>query len=460
MIAIKRLHSTKEETFHREVEMLKAFSNHQHPHLIKLLATYYRQGKYHLLFPYCPANLGKYWEDNRLPEFSLDTVRWALLQCKGIASGLSAIHEYKTSLTIAQGNTDKSSAPSGKVQPGLLGDNLVQGLAPAGKERLYGRHGDIKPANILWTDEYLNDEEGNYNELGIFLIADFGLMDLHGKGSRSDVEPDSITATPTYEPPERKLKVRISRAYDIWSLGCVYLEFITWLVSGYDGEGLGVFSDVRGKTGVIDDVNDDTFFTLIEDKPGRRLRAGVRESVTEWIKDLHERPRCSKFIHDFLDLVSKNMLVVDPNKRIHCGPLNSELRTMCQKGKENPDYLLKPIPNKPRPRGKHAEQLKDVVRRNSGKIEDSPPPSPTEGSELPRRQILQRIDSKKNLTASPPQKPMSPPSILFTPANAREHARTIHAGSASSLARVDVPLSLNENSDEAGLDEVFGDEIT
>lgn len=172
-------------------------------------------------------------------------------------------------------------------------------------------------------------------------------MDFHKRLTRSQVLPDRLSGSPTYEPPEIKLGKKISRAYDIWSLGCVYLEFITWLVCGW--EALDKFPKARDITG-LNEINDDTFYTIVDYRmiADSRGRAIVRKSVQQWIQDLRESKRCTAFIHDFLDLVSQEMLVVDHQRRIRCGPLNIRLAAMVQKAKDDPEYLTKSAPLSPK----------------------------------------------------------------------------------------------------------------
>jgi serine/threonine protein kinase len=166
----------------------------------------------------------------------------------------------------------------------------------------------------------------------------------------------------------------ISRAYDIWSLGCLYLEFITWLLCGW--EQLKRFPDARGRTGVsTPELSDDTFFTILEGEHN----AIVRQVVQDWMKDLHEMPRCSAFIHEFLDLISKHMLLIDPGARIPIGQLNSKLGDMVGKA-ENPLYLVAPIPSSPRDQNPGPSSLAELTQRGAFQ-----PPTPTEGTPLPRR---------------------------------------------------------------------------
>ncbi|KAI9150887.1 Serine/threonine-protein kinase Nek1 [Paramyrothecium foliicola] len=92
------------------------------------------------------------------------------------------------------------------------------------------RHGDVKPNNILW----FKDETG----VGTLKLGDLGLARHHARPTRSRLNPTKTTlGTLFYEAPEIELDHNAprSRLYDIWSLGCVFVEFAIWLVFGLDG---------------------------------------------------------------------------------------------------------------------------------------------------------------------------------------------------------------------------------
>jgi serine/threonine protein kinase len=307
-------------------------------------------------------------------------------QCKALASALHYVHEYQTT----------------HPYPLLDGSG---GNSAGGREddRKYGRHGDIKPENILW---FAQEESCSAEDKGHLVIADFGLTDLHKRATRSDVPAGHITGSPTYEPPELILHWTISRAYDIWSLGCVYLEFVTWLVRG--SEVLDRFPQARGK--LKDNMDDDTFFSILGDEaPGALREAIVREGVRKWIARLREQPRSSAFILDFLDLISNHMLVVDPSNRIKCALLNMKLREMQQNAQENPGYLTNRIISH------HSSvQLHTMDLPPLDPIDGSPSPSATEGTPLPSRPCGS-IESRFMEHSSPQIQPlilanMSPPS--------------------------------------------------
>lgn len=228
-----------------EVEMLKAFSGRNHSHLVRLLATYRYRGKYCLIFPWADANLRRYWNENRILKPTHSSFMWILRQCHGLCSALMSIHEYRPSLNAS---TDMDKRRTGDDQ----------------REGLYGRHGDIKPENILWFTAKGADEISSLQaDTGTLALADFGLTDFHDKRerTRSMTRGTTTRGTPTYAPPDQVLRQRISRAYDIWSLGCVFLELITWVV--YGAEGLTKFEDNRMETSQYDEIEDDLFYTIL-----------------------------------------------------------------------------------------------------------------------------------------------------------------------------------------------------
>jgi serine/threonine protein kinase len=327
-VAVKKLHSENEIEFLKERTILQEIEPKNHSHLIKLLATYRQKGKYHLVFPYADANLRKYWEDRPLPNFDKATVLWSLKQMTGIANALVLVHNFSV---VHKLNVD------GPGQVRVQDDGNLK-VGPG--EEVFGRHGDIKPENILWFKQSCETDDVD----GILKVADFGLGRFHGRESRSKVNPDTVLSSPTYEPPECKLRRPVSRAYDIWSLGCLYLEFITWILVG-SAEIIG-FSEFRGVDGSLG-INEDNFFAIVRDEESGLGEAVVREQVVDWVNKLHENTRCSALIHDLLKLIMDKLLVIDSKDRICSNLLHQELDTLLEKAMKDDQYLLKPDPWSP-----------------------------------------------------------------------------------------------------------------
>jgi hypothetical protein len=206
--AVKHLHSKNRIAFKREVEILKRFSSDKQTHLISLLATYEQSDRFFLVFDWAEADLQAYWrKHNPTPSFDLDTVLWLARQCKGIAHGITKIHEH----------------PTTRPNPGLSleGNQYV----------VFGHHGDIKPENVLWFAEPGRE---SCKTAGTLKLSDFGLAEFSVHQTLSMAERSKWGVTLGYRAPEADLhpKAAIGRSYDIWTLGCLYLEFITWILGG------------------------------------------------------------------------------------------------------------------------------------------------------------------------------------------------------------------------------------
>ena len=318
-IALKRLHSRKEDDFKHEADMLIALAQRQHKHLIKLLATYKFRGQYHFMFPFANSNLRQYWGQKE-PHESQETLTWVLNQMQGLASALHVIHNFHSA-------TPDNRSVHNPSQPDRFLD--LPSSLDFKKEERFGRHGDLKPENILWTETVPGS-------LGILQIADLGLGAFHTLDSRSRVEAKSVGGSPTYVPPECALDLPISRAYDIWSLGCVFLEFVIWLLDG--PRGLEKFADDR-LIQTRDGLHDDSFFIVALHSDTRKYVADVRPSVKRWIRDLHTHQRSSPVVHDLLNLIDQEMLVVSPQSRITSGSLSEKLERFAIIAASSESYL-------------------------------------------------------------------------------------------------------------------------
>jgi serine/threonine protein kinase len=152
-------------------------------HLIKLRGAFQRGKVSYMLFDWAgKGNLYNLWYgENQPAELPLD---WIRIQIGGLLGALRLLHNLNC------------------------------------------RHGDLKPDNILVFDR----ED--------LVIADFGLARIHEYGTQSrDQQTTTMSGAQRYEPPEvnehhPSRNNPWSRQYDIWSLGCIFLEFIIWLRHG------------------------------------------------------------------------------------------------------------------------------------------------------------------------------------------------------------------------------------
>ncbi|KAF4161116.1 hypothetical protein CNMCM6069_006079 [Aspergillus lentulus] len=299
VVAVKKLFSFDPSRFQieRDMHMTLRKTSGPHPHLISLLFTYKEGSKFHLVFPWADVNLRNYWKRIPLEQIDYHKVLWSLKQMTGLASALSLIHGFQL--------------PDDR-QPG----------------RYFGRHGDLKAENIVWFPSY----PGCTDSDGILQITDLGLASLHSIGSVSNGDPAGMLGTKTYRPPDNHRNLRISRKWDIWSLGCLYLEFITWIVLGFDA--IVEFAELRGaEGGEADEFSEDYFYTT-------DLR-GIRPSVKAWVTRLSEDERCSDMLYDLLCLIMWKMIRIEPNDRIDSQQLHQQLLNLLEQASSNGTYLVR-----------------------------------------------------------------------------------------------------------------------
>ncbi|KAJ4414300.1 hypothetical protein N0V82_008029 [Gnomoniopsis sp. IMI 355080] len=211
--AVKKLQHDDDkdaEAFRMEVSALNRFSNRDHPHLIKLLCTYYWRGHYYFLFPWAEGNLESFWKKYSEAPAALrspSTARWMSKQCLGLVKALK---------DIQMGNLETSPTAEHEI------------MHPV-SARKHGKHGDLKPENILFfQDADLEDDVCSAH----FKISDFGLAEWHTSKSMN-VDGAKVKRTPTYRAPELDIMNNSTPSYDIWSLACVLLEFVTWYIGGW-----------------------------------------------------------------------------------------------------------------------------------------------------------------------------------------------------------------------------------
>ncbi|CAG9993935.1 unnamed protein product [Clonostachys byssicola] len=181
-----------DEFYKREVETLEKMAKmaeEGEKHLIRAIAAYGSGEKRQFVFPWAKGgNLDEFWDkfDSKNSDGKDNRITWSLEQMVGIARALSKLHERKV------------------------------------------RHGDIKPQNIL---HFTANKPGSAS--GTLVISDVGLAKYHEAYTVDRTKYTTTTSvTVDYQPPEPE-KLKRSRVYDNWSLGCVFLEFIIWLVKGY-----------------------------------------------------------------------------------------------------------------------------------------------------------------------------------------------------------------------------------
>ncbi|KAH7081175.1 kinase-like domain-containing protein [Paraphoma chrysanthemicola] len=300
--ARKQLMNEDAKDFEAEAKALRRFNGFGNEHMVTLLMTWTQHRSYNLLFPWAKCDLENYWARDPLPIMDTGTIVWTSKQVMGIASAIRSIHN-----------------PSRK-------DLQVP------EENKYGRHGDLKAENIL-----LFDSPGD--KRGILVVADLGLAKLNSIVSRSNQSNRKIPGTPRYKPPECDIEgAKIARTYDIWTFGCLLLEWICWLFQGQENKASFIYQiGSVYPTGSIGD----TFYNM-EPQGNGRYWVAVKPKVLEKMAELHADEKCTQYFHDLLHIVEERMLVVHARSRIDSETLYQSLRRMNQKVLQDKSYCDRP----------------------------------------------------------------------------------------------------------------------
>lgn len=219
--------------------------NFKTQHLIKALAFYKQNNEFFLVFSWAEhGNLRKFWKDKSPQANDASYTKWVFHQLHGLADAIRMLHED-------EGNSGGC------------------------------RHGDIKPENILC----FNSKGGRDHLSCVLVISDVGLSRTHDKSTqlRSSVTRLQGGQTLAYAAPETELYPdrATSRRFDIWSLGCLYLEFLIWLLYGFE------------ELDRFEKEVDRKFYRVIANTEtlrikGQRHKAEVNPVVRNWIQRIKE----------------------------------------------------------------------------------------------------------------------------------------------------------------------------
>ena len=274
---------TREETFHRAMAEL------HHCHLVKCLASFIYSSKYYMIYEKADCNVEEFMLNNPHPQ-SLPTLTLGdfAQQLFGLADGLSFVHN--------QGRLESDRSNKLLSVPGLSLDKT-------------GYFHDIKPENLLMFVYDENDKKTYWIRLSDFSCAK--VVDLVASVSgqhRHSWRSMSKSGTPIYRAPETSDTGRTSRPYDLWSLGCVYLELLVWFLDGYGS--LVQFREAR-KGLVSPHGREDQGFYFTRDE-GEPARYEVRSAVVEKMEDISKR--CKGHLKDIADTIPR-LLQVNPDRR-------------------------------------------------------------------------------------------------------------------------------------------------
>jgi len=257
----------------REVNALAKINQLGEEHIVRFI-TYFRRGgqeypDHYVLLEWADGgNLNDFWKQASKRERTASLVKWVVKQLHGIAKALSTVHCMPDGVSYS--------------------------------------HGDLKPGNILWFPD-----SGGY---GVFKIGDWGGVQSHNQettlleGHEDSTPPYS---TMRYGPPEYALQLRLPKAtrrvrshlHDTWSMGCIILEFVIWLLYDY-GELREFNASYQGYFGPSDQ-----FYEI-----SRERVVSIHRVVEHWMEHMSQDDLCRSgetALGDVLYVVRTGLLVVE-----------------------------------------------------------------------------------------------------------------------------------------------------
>ncbi|EXF86394.1 serine/threonine protein kinase [Colletotrichum fioriniae PJ7] len=250
-------------------------------HLIRYLFFCERDKSYFIAFPWAEGgNLQEFW---MLHMSNQEYMLWSLQQMLGISGALRKLHDINF------------------------------------------RHGDLKPGNIL---HFPNGGLGN------LVIADVGISKVH-KAATYMRSMSTLTraTTPSYEPPEAILKTNKPRPrrYDIWSMACIYLEFVIWMVYGVNA--INSFAESREEGTAAQRTSN--FYAL------RGNIAVIHPSVIEAFAALRRDPRCEgdTALGALVNLITQHLLLVQVDDRATADLLYEKLGQIVHRATKDPSFI-------------------------------------------------------------------------------------------------------------------------
>ncbi|KAF5587257.1 serine threonine kinase [Fusarium pseudoanthophilum] len=238
------------------------------------------------------------------------------------------------------------------------------------------RHGDLKPANILLFPE----KSGSYR----LKITDVGLSKLHILATSRRLNGTTAKATTRrYSPPEFDLlfdedgepvedsdDIKLSRKFDIWSLGCVFIEFLIWAKLGrqeYKEYDRSMKSHRRFWNSAQEDLD-----TKVKDRI-RTLEGSIKDTP------------CDKAVQQILTLVLEQMLLANSDDRSSASDIHKELKSI----RDSYGEYLQPRNVVDLPLGLTAEQAAESDHRQNGQ-------GPPDGNNDTSRSAPEQFETKKN----------------------------------------------------------------
>lgn len=278
--------------FNNESEVLKILAAYPHSHIVASLVSWASDDKRYIPSPLAKGNLRSLFSQPP-PAFDAAGILWLLRQLVGLASAVGHMHHIR------------GARPSMTVV-----------------------HHDIKPENILMFEDV---EDLTMPKL---MLTDFGSGKVHQDlPDNLSHKTDTYRGTLTYAAPDMHMYGHASRPFDMWALGCVFLEILIWMCLPGAAQAVEEHAQMR-----CDDAHSVKGGTAMEDmywytswqdsKPMYVLKPSVKHAF----RSVENHCRDMDVFQSVLRLV-KRLLVVDAPARLKADGVANILRLVQEKTK-------------------------------------------------------------------------------------------------------------------------------
>lgn len=261
------------DDFENEKRILNELAAVPHEHIMYFLSTWAASDASYMLFPLADGDLHHFLNGDP-PSGQSEVKNWLVEQMLGTCNAMKYVHEH------IPPSTDSQST------------------------KRIGFHHDLKPANILI---FKPDPENH----AIWKIGDSGsgaVKRLSLDSSEELYNRQPSTGDPVYSAPEYVVEGRVSRPKDVWSLGCIFLEVLVWVLTPEIGA-VGRFEKARERFSKENPHNAPVYWCQdLEGKPY------INPAVVKELDILEVLCQQLKLYAPLLGIV-KHMLVVNPKER-------------------------------------------------------------------------------------------------------------------------------------------------
>ena len=213
-------------------------------------------------------------------------------------------------------------------------------------------HHDLKPENILVFGKD-------------WKIADFGRTHLIRLASGSDTEGKSGLGSFTYHPPEywnasgMRANVRHGRAFDVWGLGCIFVESMTIAVHGWEPQALRRFKQ-RRRVNTDRRIKDFPDRSEVQDDYSYHNNMNI---VKDWMRDLVHLDRSSRL--DAVVNITAGMLSIERFERSLSWEVNSYLDDLLNPNKTDNEKEMEAKISVQRPNSHHPKTVQTPLHRSA-----------------------------------------------------------------------------------------------